>query len=63
VSAPDAITQTFVVRGVTVSYAGGTVAFEGGTAAQLVTNARVEVHGELAGDGVTVNAKSIKFEH
>ena len=63
VSAPDAIAQTFVVRGVTVSYAGGTVAFEGGTAAQLVTNARVEVHGELAGDGVTVNAKSIKFEH
>jgi len=63
VSAPDAITQTFVVRGVTVSYAGGTVAFEGGTPAQLVTNARVEVHGELAGDGVTVNAKSIKFEH
>jgi hypothetical protein len=63
VSASDAIAQTFVVRGVTVRYAGGTVAFEGGTAAQLVTNARVDVHGELAGDGVTVNAKSIKFEH
>lgn len=62
VSAPDATAQTFVVRGVTVSYAGGTVVFEGGTAAQIVTNARVEVHGELAGDGVTVNARSIKFE-
>ena len=63
VSAPDATAQTFVLRGVTVSYAGGTVVFEGGTAAQIVTNARVEVHGELADDGVTVNAKSIKFEH
>jgi Domain of unknown function (DUF5666) len=62
VSAPDATAQTFVLRGVTVSYAGGTVVFEGGTAAQIVTNARVEVHGEIAGDGVTVNAKSIKFE-
>ena len=61
-SAPDATAQTFVLRGVTVSYAGGTVVFKSGTAAQIVTNARVEVHGELAGDGVTVNARSIKFE-
>ena len=62
ISAADAAAQTFVVRGVTVSYAGGTVVFKGGTAAQLVADARVEVHGVLAADGVTVNATSIGFE-
>jgi hypothetical protein len=53
--------QTFVLRGVTVSYAGA-VDYERGNASQLIANAKVEVDGVLAIDGTTINATKIKFE-
>lgn len=56
----DTVKSTFVARGVTVSYA-GSVKFVGGTAADLKLNGRVEVHGDLATDGSTLNATSIKI--
>lgn len=54
--------STFVVHGVTVSFA-GSVSFEDGTAADLVVGARVEVKGAPAADGTTLNATRISFEH
>jgi hypothetical protein len=62
ITAIDTMASTFVVRGVTVSYA-GTVEFVGGAASDLMIDSRVEVHGSLAADGVTLNATKIKFEH
>jgi hypothetical protein len=52
----------FLVRGVTVSF-GGTVSFVGGQATDLLIGSKVDVHGALASDGVTLNATSIRFEH
>lgn len=60
ITALDTAAATFVVRGVTVSYAGA--AFSGGTAANLAVDAKVEVKGTLAADGVTVNASEVKFD-
>ncbi|RVT50062.1 DUF5666 domain-containing protein [Rubrivivax albus] len=57
----DATAQTLVVRGVTVSFAGD-VQYEDGTAADLVPGRKVEVHGVLAADGVTVNATRIELD-
>ena len=62
ITALDTAKSTFVVHGVKMSYA-GTVAFVGGTATDLKLGAKVEVHGSLATDGVTVNATQIKFGH
>lgn len=53
--------KTFVVRGVTVSYAGA-VTYERGSEAQLADNQPVEVKGALAADGKTLNATLIRFE-
>ncbi len=60
ISAADTVAKTFVVRGVTVSYATG-VQFDNGTAANLVNGANVEVKGQLAPNSAVVNATRIKF--
>jgi len=57
----DKTAQTFVVRGVKVHY-GGATAFSRGSEADLANDKAVEVKGRLAGDGVTLEAKLIKFE-
>ena len=60
----DATAKTFVLRGLTVSYA-GSVSYAGGTAATLAVGRKVEVKGSLstAGAGGTIiSATSIKFE-
>jgi hypothetical protein len=63
VSAFDATARTFQVRGVKVTYTDAT-RFDDGTAANLGgTNVNVEVRGQLSGDGNTVAAERIKFEH
>ena len=61
ITAIDTTAQTFVLRGVTVSYASPSVVFTHGTAAQLVVGAQVEVHGTLSADGTTVQASRIEF--
>jgi len=61
ISALDAAALTFVVRGVTVSYA-GTPRFEGGTAADLALNRRVAVKGTLSADRTRLQATSIHVE-
>lgn len=53
--------KTFVVRGVTVSYA-GTVTYERGSEAQLADNQAVDVKGALSTDGTTLAATLIRFE-
>jgi hypothetical protein len=53
--------QTFVLRGVVVSYSGSNVVFTGGTAANLAIGTKVMVQGTLAADGNTVQAVSIQF--
>lgn len=57
----DTSTKTFVVRGVTVSYAGG-VTYEGGSASDLAVNRMVSVKGRLAADRSRVEASSIHIE-
>lgn len=61
IASVDLTQSTFVVRGVTVSFA-GTVEFVDGTAADLMADAKVEVHGSLGDDGRTVVASRIKFD-
>ena len=61
ISAVDSTARTFVVRGMTVSYA-GTVAYEGGSAAGLVVGAKVAVKGGLGSSRTLVLAAKIKFE-
>ena len=61
ISSLNATAKTFVLRGVTVSYAGN-VSYDRGSAANLAANVKVEVRGALASDGVTLNATRIKFE-
>lgn len=61
IASVDTVKSTFVVHGVTVSYAGA-VTFVGGTVADLKVGSKVEVHGVLAADGVTLNATEIEFE-
>jgi Domain of unknown function (DUF5666) len=61
ISGLDATAQTFIVRQVKVHY-GSTTAFSGGSATDLANGKAVEVKGPLAGDGVTLEAKLIKFE-
>ncbi len=61
ITAVDAAAQTFVVRGVTVSYA-GSVSYTGGTAANLVVGTRVEVRGGAGSSRTQVVATAIAFE-
>jgi hypothetical protein len=58
----DSATLTFALRGSVVSYASSSLTFEGGDASQLVDGASIEVKGDLAADGRTVVATSIRFE-
>jgi hypothetical protein len=61
VSALDSTAQTFVVRGVTVSYAGN-VDFQDGTAATLANGLFVEVRGGFSSDGTVVDATRIDLK-
>ncbi len=62
ISAVNTSAKTFVLRGLTVSYAGN-VRFLIGLADRLVNGASVEVKGQASGGGTTVQATSIKFEN
>lgn len=57
----DTTAKTFVLRGVTVSYA-GTVTYTGGTEAGLVVGAKVEVRGTVGSTRNNLAATAIKFE-
>lgn len=57
----DTTAQTFVLRGVTVSYGSGTIEFRNGTAAQLAVGAQLEVRGTLSADGTMLQATRISF--
>ena len=61
ISALDATAQTFVVRGVTVSYAGA-VDFHDGNAATLANGLFVEVRGGFSADGTVVDATRIELK-
>ncbi|MEP6503394.1 MAG: DUF5666 domain-containing protein [Betaproteobacteria bacterium] len=61
IGALDTTAQTFVVRGVTVSYA-GSVEFDHGSAAALANDLFVEVKGGLSADGTTVAATRIDLQ-
>ncbi len=61
ISAADPANSTITVRGVKVKY-GAATTISNGTAADLIVGAKVEVHGTLAADGVTVEATSIRIE-
>jgi hypothetical protein len=60
-SALDTVAKTFVVRGVTVSYA-NTQRFEGGLESDLPRARRAEVRGSLSSDGTRLEASSIHME-
>ena len=62
VGALDPQAQTFVVRGVKVHY-GSNTSFSRGQPADLANGEAVEVKGRLGSDGVTLEAKQVKFEH
>ena len=57
----DTAAKTFVLREVTVSYAGANVEYDEGSEALLAVGVKVEVKGALAADGKTVNAERISF--
>ena len=61
IGALDTTAQTFVVRGVTVSYA-GTVEFHDGSAATLANGLFVEVRGGFSADGTVVDATRIELK-
>jgi hypothetical protein len=61
ISALDTTAQTFVVRGVTVSYA-GSVDFRDGSAATLANGLFVEVRGGFSADGTVVDATRIELK-
>ena len=61
VSAIDTTLKTFVLRGVTVSYANAVI-YRDGTEADLKVGAQVEVKGMLNLDGKTLAAVRIEFE-
>ena len=56
----NAATQSFVLRGITVSYSAST-RIDNGSAANLVVGASVEVRGVLSGNGNQLVAARIKF--
>ena len=57
----DAAAQTFVLRGVSVTYDTSTV-FAAGNAADLVVGAQLDVRGAPAAGGTGLQARSIRFE-
>ena len=57
----DTTAKTFVLRGVTVSYASATIDFRNGTAAMLVPGVQIEVRGTLSADGTMLQATRISF--
>lgn len=61
ITSVDTTAKTFLLRGITVSYA-GTVAYTGGTEAGLVVGAKVEVRGTVGATRNTLAATAIKFE-
>ena len=61
IGALDTTAQTFVVRGVTVSYAGA-VDFHHGSAAALANGLFVEVRGGFSADGTVVDATRIDLK-
>ena len=61
ITAIDTTLKTFVLRGVTVNYA-GTVVYKDGSAADLAVGKQVEVKGVLNLDGKTLTAARIAFE-
>lgn len=61
ITAINSSLKTFVVRGVTISYA-GSVVYEGGAEADLAVDEKVEVKGVLSADGTVVVAEEIKFD-
>jgi hypothetical protein len=62
ITAADAAAKTFVVRGLTIATARPDLRYENGSAANLVVGRAVEVKGKLSGDGLRIDATSIKFE-
>jgi Domain of unknown function (DUF5666) len=62
ISAFDANAKTFVLRGVTVSFAGTNIEYRKGTAAQLANGVKVEVKGVRSSDGMSLTATRISFE-
>ena len=61
ITAVDTTAKTFVLRGITVSYA-GTVTYTGGTEAGLVVGAQLEVRGTVGATRSELAAVRIKFE-
>lgn len=61
ITSVDTTAKTFLLRGITVSYA-GTVTYTGGTEAGLVAGAKVEVRGTVGATRNTLAATAIKFE-
>lgn len=61
IESADALAQSFVLRGVTVTYDNSTV-FAAGTAVNLLVGARVEVRGAPSAGGVGLQARQIRFE-
>jgi uncharacterized protein DUF5666 len=62
VSRFNASSQTFVLRGVTVTI-NGAVVFNGGARGNLTEGSRIEVKGKLSPNGTGVEAQNISFEH
>ena len=60
ITAVDSVARSFVVRGVTVSYA-GSVAYTGGTVADLIVGAKVAVRGGVGSTRSQVLATEISF--
>lgn len=57
----DTTARTFVLRGVTVSYAASGIDFRKGTAALLAVGVQLEVRGTLSADGTMLQATRISF--
>ena len=63
VSAFNGTAKTFVLRGVTVSFADPAVVFRKGVLADLANGKKVEVKGVRSSDGTTLVASRISFEN
>jgi hypothetical protein len=62
IAALDLPNQTFLLRGLKVSTARPDLQYDSGSAADLATGRQVRVRGLLSGDGLRIEALSIKFE-
>jgi Domain of unknown function (DUF5666) len=61
ITSVDSAAKTFLLRGVTVSYAGAVV-YKDGSVANLLAQARVEVKGVLSADRTRLEASRIEFK-